>query len=341
MYNNIYIDINTNKDFNNNYDSDIDIDTDNIIKNDETLSKSSSISNFYLENLPLNLRGRAEWWELKKNDIEILDIISSGSHGIVYRSIWRKLICACKVVKNINSQKEADDLKNELSIISHLRHPNLVLFLGAVTINDPLILLYEYLPNDTIEKYYQNNNFPKSKIMYKWFSQLTQAIYFLHNCYYPVMHRDIKPSNILLTDSLNIKITDFGLSKILKNSNEYYKMSGCTGTLRYMAPEILLNNDYDLKIDIYSLSLNFWFIYTGKIPFKKIEDYQSLYYMITHNIRPEISNFYCSKLSDLIIDMWHNDPNLRIDISEVLRRIQNINHNELFYKYKCFCLNIT
>lgn len=50
-------------------------------------------------------------------------------------------------------------------------------------------------------------------------------------------------------------------------------MSGCTGTLRYMAPEIIFNNgeDYDLKIDIYSLALNFWFICTGKIPYSELD----------------------------------------------------------------------
>lgn len=334
--NNIIIDnyINFDDNYNKEYDSDIEH------KEFDSLSKSSSNSNFYLDTLPLNLRGRVEWWELKKQDITILDIISSGSCGIVYKSIWRKLICACKVVKNKNNKLDINDLKNELSIISHLRHPNLVLFLGAVTINDPLLLLYEYLPNNTIEKYYNNNNFPKPKIMYKWLTQLTQAIYFLHNCYYPVMHRDIKPSNILLTESLNIKITDFGLSKTLKKKNEIYKMSGCTGTLRYMAPEILLNNNYDLKIDIYSLSLNFWFIYTGKIPFKNIENYYSLYYMITHRIRPDISNFHCSKFADIINNMWHHEPELRFNITNVLDSINTINYKDLFPKYKIFCLNI-
>ena len=334
--NNIYIDNYTNFDDNYNKEYDSDIEHNEF----ESLSKSSSNSNFYLDNLPLNLRGRAEWWELKQQDIKILDIISYGSCGIVYKSIWRKLTCACKIVKNINNELDINDLKNELSIISHLRHPNLVLFLGAVTINDPLLLLYEYLPNNSIEKYYQNNNFPKPKIMYKWLTQLTQAIYFLHNCYYPVMHRDIKPSNILLTESLNIKITDFGLSKTLKSKNDIYKMSGCTGTLRYMAPEILLNNNYDLKIDIYSLSLNFWFIYTGKIPFKNVQNYESLSYMITHYIRPDISKFYCSKLADIINNMWCHEPELRFNITKVLDSINTINYNELFPKYNLFCLNI-
>ena len=114
---------------------------------------------------------------------------------------------------------------------------------------------------------------PSPKYMYRWIKELTQAIYFLHNCYYPIMHRDIKPSNILLDEDLHIKLTDFGLSRTIKKKHDIYKMSGCTGTLRYMAPEILFNKgeDYNLKIDIYSMALNYWFINTGKIPLNEID----------------------------------------------------------------------
>ena len=62
--------------------------------------------------------------------------------------------------------------------------------------------------------------------------------------------------------------------------------------------------------------------------------------MITHNVRPDISNFYCSKLSNIINNMWFHKPELRFNISRVLHDINTINYKELFPKYKLFCLNI-
>ena len=154
--------------------------------------------------------------------------------------------------------------------------------------------------------------------------ELTQAIYFLHNCYYPIMHRDIKPSNILLDDDLHIKLTDFGLSRTIKKKHDIYKMSGCTGTLRYMAPEILFNNgkDYNLMIDIYSLALNYWFIATGKRPFNEIDKNPHIIHLIKEGFRPNIGDIPDNiDLKRLITRMWDTCPEMRPDIKEVFDEI--------------------
>ena len=157
------------------------------------------------EKIPFKYRGRCEWWEIDNKEIELYNnTLGQGSVGIIYLAKWRGLLCACKKLNN--NEKDNKDLKNELELISHLRHPNLVLFLGACTINEPLLLLYEYMENGSIDKYYNKKSneygklwIPKSKIMYRWIYELSSVIYFLHNCTIPIMHRDIKPSNILLS----------------------------------------------------------------------------------------------------------------------------------------------
>tara|TARA_Y100000356_G_scaffold108150_1_gene94408 strand:+ start:11 stop:973 length:963 start_codon:yes stop_codon:yes gene_type:complete len=302
---------------------------------DETKSDTSNNS-FYIENVPLNLRGRSEWWELKHNEIKITKEIGKGTCGIVYKIKWRGLDCVSKCLINKENETDYNDLLNEISIISHLRHPNLVLFLGACTIKEPLMLLYEYIELGTIENYFNNmakkNNKtvwkPKNNVKKKWLIELSQAVYFLHSCYYPIMHRDLKPSNILLTNNLDIKITDFGLSKILKN-NSSYKMSGCTGTLRYMAPEILKDNNYnyDLKIDVYSLSLNFWYIFTGKIPFSEIKELQNINRLIIFGYRPNLCEIKNTEICKLLDKMWNVIPENRPNMSEVLNIVTNIDYN--------------
>lgn len=324
---------------------------------ENTYNNDSDYSNHSLyKDTPFDKRGLNEWWELKHNEFmfDKYKLIGVGSNGCVYKTYWRGITCVVKMLKPNHTDKiNHDDLINEISIISRLRHPNMVLFLGACTLKEPILLLYEYMENGNLEDYYSMRNRkkhiwkPDINLLHKWLLQLTQAIYFLHNCYYPIIHRDIKPSNILLDDALNIKLTDFGLSKHLKSKNDYYNMSGLTGTMRYMAPEIRKSSDnYDLKIDIYSLSLNFWFMSTGLKPFYEydLENFAICELIVNENIRPNIKNLNWLKnenFENLIINMWNQEPELRPNIEHILNFLQNNkfenNHISIFkYIYtKC------
>ena len=189
------------------------------------------------------------------------------------------------------------------------------------------------MQHGSLDIYYLNNSNIKNKLWkpkkpqaYKWIYELTQAIYFLHHCYYPIMHRDLKPSNILLTEDLHIKLTDFGLSRTIKKKHDKYKMSGCTGTLRYMAPEVIINNgeDYDLKIDIYSLALNFWFILTGKIQYAELDLNPGFIKLIQINYRPEIKDVEIIEFHDIIKQMWSTNTDNRPHIEHILKMIEEI-----------------
>jgi len=315
-----------------------------MIENEDVNSSSSSVI-LDLEDIPLTMRGRAEMWELKHKHILLEEIIAEGANGVINNAKWRGLKCVVKCLKHNNNNVEYQDLLNEISIISHLRHPNLVLFLGACTICDPLLILYEYVPNGSLEKYYNKMSIEKNKIwipenkyIHRWIYELSQAICFLHNCYCPIMHRDIKPANILLNDGLHIKLADFGLSRTIKKKNDKYKMSGCTGTMRYMAPEIIFNNgeDYDLKIDIYSLALNFWFICSGIIPFIGLNKNPNIVFLIKDGYRPDIKKVKNIKLQELIIQMWDINPENRPSIDMVLNIIEMIRKDVIIEnKKKC------
>lgn len=309
--------------------------TDELNSNSSQKSTKSvrSAKSICIDFIPFELRGRAEWWEIKHNELLIYEKIAEGGNGIINKVKWRGLICVVKYLKHNNDDSEYRDLINEIAVISRLRHPNLVLFLGACTVIDPLLLIYEYMPNGSLESYYSNMSKQTNKLWkptYKyiqlWILELTQAIYFLHHCHYPIMHRDIKPSNILLNEDLHLKLTDFGLSRTIKKKHDIYKMSGCTGTLRYMAPEILFNKgeDYDLKIDIYSLALNFWFITTGKKPFSELDKNPDTILLIPNGFRPNIKEIKNDKMKSLIVNMWDTSPEFRPDIKKVLEVVESI-----------------
>jgi len=301
-------------------------------ESDDDIISNASSNSLYMEHVPFNIRGRAEWWELKHSEILLYEKLAEGGNGIINKASWRGLKCVVKCLKHNNNDIEYQDMINEISVISHLRHPNLVLFLGACTITDPL-LLYEFMPHGSLDNYYDNISNQKNRLWkpkkiqaYKWIYELTQAVYFLHHCYYPIMHRDLKPSNILLNEDLHIKLTDFGLSRTIKKKHEKYKMSGCTGTLRYMAPEVIFNDgeDYDLKIDIYSLALVFWFILTGKIPYAELDLNPHVIQLIQIDYRPDIKDVEIIEIQDLIKQMWSTNPDNRPDIDHILKMIEDI-----------------
>ena len=317
------------------------------MNNDDICSSTTSSISIYIEDVPLKIRGKAEKWELKHKHILLKNVIAEGGNGIINRAKWRGLNCVVKCLKYNNNNEEYEDLLNEISIISHLRHPNLVLFLGACTICDPILILYEYMHNGSLKSYYDKMSIKKNKVwypsdiyMYRWIYELSQAICFLHQCYYPIMHRDIKPDNILLNDGLHIKLADFGLSRTIKMKNDKYRMSGCTGTLRYMSPEIIFNTgeDYDLKIDIYSLALNFWFISTGLIPFAQLDKNPNIIFLIKNSYRPDIKKVKNKNLQDLIIQMWDTESINRPSIDIVLNKIELICKDIDQNKNKCIII---
>jgi hypothetical protein len=211
----------------------------------------------YISNLPLNIRGRAEAWETNRGEIEMLEQIGKGQTGVVHRCKWRRLQCAAKILTVSGKNTiEYRDMVNEISTVSHLRHPNLVLFLGACTQEDgPLLLLNEFMAGGSLEQRYSRKRRelchpwrPPRQLVAKWIRELTTAVHFLHKCVPPIIHRDLKPANILLTEEDVLKIADFGLSKVLRHSQEAlpanYKMTGEAGTKRYMAPEVVRCEPY-------------------------------------------------------------------------------------------------
>ena len=145
-----------------------------------------------LANIPLHVRGRAEKWEIPRSQIQISSKIGEGQGGVVYKCRWRSLDCAAKLLTQDSTESLAYyDMVNEISIISHLRHPNLVLFLGACTVgNEPLVILSEFMEGGSLEdRFSKAAGRPPIKVALRWIMDLSRAVCFLHNCTTPIIHR--------------------------------------------------------------------------------------------------------------------------------------------------------
>ena len=258
-------------------------------------------------------------WYVRRKELEITyPHFAGGSFSTIHDCKWRgtNIVVKKPIANNIINLIE---FLREINICSTLRHPNLVQFLGASFSSSGVVILFEKINGPNLEDYISNKNSMVSNQMQKHIiSQLITTFKFLHNCNPPIIYRDLKPANILIDKNFNIKLTDFGLSKYFQNeTNEAYLLSGETGTIRYMAPEVYNNQKYNLKVDVYSLGLIIYYITTMIRPFDKY----SLESMKTY-FQQEDLIFNTNKIKSQIIQTLVNkcidkNPEHRIDINEL------------------------
>lgn len=179
---------------------------------------------------------------------------------VVYEGEWRyEKVCVKKILYN-------DNLCNELFVLSKCIHPKVVQFLGFYRKDKHVNIVFEYMENGNLIDYMLSNNLSnlqKVNIML----DIAIALHYLHNRYPAmVIHRDIKPTNILIDIHGNAKLSDFGISKLIQKGTSNSRERG---TYTWMAPEVLIGTTYNHLVDIYSLGLVMYYIWTEKMPFDK------------------------------------------------------------------------
>ncbi|XP_042458165.1 receptor-like serine/threonine-protein kinase SD1-7 [Zingiber officinale] len=158
-----------------------------------------------------------------------------------------------------NSKQGFEELKNEVKLIVRLQHTNLVRLLGWCVHENEKILIYEYMPNKSLDKYLFDSNLSVQLDWHKRFciiQGIAQGLLYLHRySRLRVIHRDLKTSNILLDENMNPKISDFGLARIFGESHMEQNTRRLVGTYGYMAPEYGLNGRFSEKSDVYSFGV--------------------------------------------------------------------------------------
>ena len=145
-----------------------------------------------------------------------------------------------------------------------LRHPNIVMFLGACTKPPNFAIVLEYCSRGSLWSTIQNLDLPLSWEDRRRFALDTaRGVNYLHTCSPPIIHRDLKSLNLLLDDSYRVKLADFGWTKGLENY-----MTGKIGTYQWMAPEVIKSQKYTEKADVFSFGIILWEIASREPPFK-------------------------------------------------------------------------
>ena len=195
-----------------------------------------------------NINSFEKRWELK--DFEIGKPLGNGKFGRVYlaREIRTKFIVALKVLEKeqIKTADVGNQIKREIEIQSHLRHPNILRLYGYFYDEKRVYLIIEYASNGELFKLLREFNHFDEKTSAKYISKLCDAVSYCHSKH--VIHRDIKPENILIGSNGELKIADFGWSVHAPSS----RRKTLCGTLDYLPPEMVEGNDHEETVDILS-----------------------------------------------------------------------------------------
>lgn len=210
-----------------------------------------------------------EEWEIQSMDLEIFRhrILGEGEFGTVFLGRWRGILVAVKEFHHLD-EHTSKLMKNEFYVMSRLHHPNIIQLFGFTL--SPFRLVMEYMPKGNIREYLQKNRFVTLRTKLRFLRDVARGLFYLHKrkpAY--VIHRDLKPTNLLLSKSLDLKISDFGICKILQSASvqrsqndmsDLQEVEGTAnvGSLYYMAPELLLSGPktkYGCTVDIYSFGI--------------------------------------------------------------------------------------
>ncbi|OVA15765.1 Protein kinase domain [Macleaya cordata] len=224
--------------------------------------------------------------------------IGEGGYGPVYKCYLDHTPVAIKVLRPDAAQGRSQ-FQQEVEVLSCIRHPNMVLLLGACP--EYGCLVYEYMANGSLDDclFKQGNNPVLSwQLRFRIAAEIATGLLFLHQTKpEPLVHRDLKPGNILLDRNYVSKISDVGLARLVPpsvaNTVTQYRMTSTAGTFCYIDPEYQQTGMLGIKSDVYSLGIMLLQIITAKPPMG-----------LTHHVERAIEKGQFAEMLDPAVTDW-------------------------------------
>ncbi|CAM0874162.1 unnamed protein product [Alopecurus aequalis] len=263
-------------------------------------------------------------YEILWEDLTLGEQVGEGSCGTVYHALWYGSDVAVKVFsKQEYSEEMIHTFRQEVSLMKKLRHPNIILFMGAVASQERLCIVTEFLPRGSLFRLLRKTTGkmdPRRRV--NMAIDIARGMNYLHNSSPTVVHRDLKSSNLLVDKNWTVKVADFGLSR-LKLETFLTTKTG-KGTPQWMAPEVLRNEPSNEKSDVYSYGVVLWELVTQKIPWDTLNTMQVIGAVGFMDHRLDIPSDIDPQWASMIESCWDSDPQRRPSFQELLERLREL-----------------
>jgi len=270
-------------------------------------------------------------WMINSQDLKINeDALGVGYFGEVRLGVWRGITVACKFVydKSFRKKSDLELFEQEVNILSSLRHPNIILYMGVCLDNNrhQKIIVMEYMEKGSLHELLRSEQVGLINI-HKIASEIALGMNYLHG--ENILHRDLTSKNILMSKHYEAKVADFGLSKMKLTQPESYSYT--MGSVAWMPPEVLANAKvFSTKSDVYSYAIVIWEIWTGEAPCPKdLSTVTLANKVLFENYRPPIPPGSIPESWKALIELcWTKDPAERPSFERILLILENLATNK-------------
>ncbi|PKA61536.1 Serine/threonine-protein kinase HT1 [Apostasia shenzhenica] len=253
-------------------------------------------------------------WEIDRRLLKLGEKIGCGSCGHLYRGSYLGQDVAIKILRSehLNETMRVEFIQ-ELMILREVLHKNVVRFVGACTKPPQFCIVTEYMHGGSLYDYlHKQKNILEAPLLFKFALDVCKGMEYLHQK--GIIHRDLKTANLLMDNNQIVKVADFGVARF---QNQGGVMTAETGTYRWMAPEVINHQPYDLKVDVFSFAIVLWELATSKIPYDSMTPLQAAL-GVRQGLRPDLPDNMHPKLLDIMQRCWETVPALRPSFSEII-----------------------
>lgn len=303
-------------------------------------------------------------WELERHKLKFLNPLDKGQFGMVWRCKLKQtfnyeITVAVKTLKNsaTKDEREREDLLAEIELMKLVcNHPNVVKMLHCCTTDailtpnqaiiekKPIYLVMEYVELGKLQSYLEksrvnhqyatnnhyncnatNNEHLTSRDLVKFIYHVAKGMeYISSQC---IIHRDLASRNILVSSQKICKIGDFGMARHMQSHGGVYERHSRNSKVpvRWMAPEVLLNNKFTIESDVYSFGILMWEIVTlGSTPYKHLQTEEVIEKVARDGERPEKPKYCHSQLFEIMSKCWSQKPEERPTFKKLVKQLDEL-----------------
>ena len=274
------------------------------------------------------LQQAAGSFRINESELKIGTKLGIGSFGVVHRAKWNDTDVAFKTMHADEMNDETvNAFAEEIRMMRALRHPNIVLFIGAVIQPNRMGIVSELMKRGNLEQLLhgtgaQSDTLCQNGLLRRQMAaDCARGMLYLHSLSPSVVHHDLKPANLLVDANWTLKVSDFGMSE-LKNYTYGSNCKAPGGTPEWMAPEALRGDDVSEKSDVYSFGVILWELITLQYPWTELSSPVQIVAQVAFlHRRLKIPSWIEGPMSELLHDCWVREMDERPTFSNVVDRL--------------------